>query len=705
MSLKIWLPLNGSLKNQGVNPTVFTNLSASNTTSSTNGKVTSNCYYNDSFTVGGLRSNNPVLLGSNQSMFCWFKITTLTSSSNLGGGLVSQHRYGSNSGMGITIKYVSSTTGYLSINTGNGSSRTYNTYCGTTLLQANVWYHGGYTYDGSTIKIYLNGVCENTISYSGMSVPSDYLTVFCWSMNGTSGSDVYWNYKFNGRINDVRVYDHCLSLKEVKNLAKGLMLHYPLSRPQDNLVTSSYIGKSAQWTVGDTTYGKLSRSVSADGKQNSTTYTISAKVKTTGNRNIAMYYNDTGWVGGKAWNTGWQTTNGEWKVISKTFTTASDQSSYTVVTAMYSQTDKTNGEVFVEWFKLEKGNKATPWIPNMTDTMSKNMPINSVSPSGYLVNASAVNVGSASSSTQWMFATFTPIGGGNFQPRIHRVRFKVTVLAGSVSTVTVLFYNLSTSTGNTRIDAPIVNGYVDIFITPSSAIPNLLIYAGVAGATANKHILIENVLVYDQFNVSDTSGYNNNGSAINIKDVNSDTARYLASYPFNGSNSYIRCLDPIKSSATEFTISFWVYLNNISTTMCLWNGRTTAGASVALFIVNSNMYFDDSTRTTVTTELTANNWIHIVGTWKSGGKKILYVNGISKSSVNAGTLSKSNNYATIGLSSASDATPSGNPFNGKISDVRIYATALSADDVKELYNVGASIDKNGNMHCYELVEV
>jgi len=64
--------------------------------------------------------------------------------------------------MGITIKYVSSTTGYLSVNTGTGSARTYNTYCGTTLLQANTWYHGGYTYDGTNIRIYVNGVCEKT---------------------------------------------------------------------------------------------------------------------------------------------------------------------------------------------------------------------------------------------------------------------------------------------------------------------------------------------------------------------------------------------------------------------------------------------------------------------------------------------------------------------------------------------------------------
>lgn len=219
MGLKIWLPLNNSITNMGNTSSVSFTILSNNTTTNSNGLI-GGCYSNNSNTAGGMRSSTVVSLGQKQSMSCWFKFNSLMSASNLGGSLVNQHRYPNNTGMGLTIKYVSSTTGYLSVNTGNGSSRTYNTYCGTTLLQANRWYHACYTYDNGTLKIYVNGVCEYTGSIGAQSVPADYITVFCWSMDATSGTAVHANYKLNGYLNDVRVYDHTLSAEEVAAIAR-----------------------------------------------------------------------------------------------------------------------------------------------------------------------------------------------------------------------------------------------------------------------------------------------------------------------------------------------------------------------------------------------------------------------------------------------------------------------------------------------------
>src|SRR4029078_6505087 len=42
---------------------------------------------------------------------------------------------------------------------------------GTTSVQKNVWYHVAGTYDGSNLKIYVNGVMEGTVAHTGM-IPS-----------------------------------------------------------------------------------------------------------------------------------------------------------------------------------------------------------------------------------------------------------------------------------------------------------------------------------------------------------------------------------------------------------------------------------------------------------------------------------------------------------------------------------------------------
>lgn len=43
-------------------------------------------------------------------------------------------------------------------------------------------------------------------------------------------------------------------------------------------------------------------------------------------------------------------------------------------------------------------------------------------------------------------------------------------------------------------------------------------------------------------------------------------------------------------------------------------------------------------------------------------------------------------------------------FVGKMSDARVYVTALSSDDVADLYRVSASIDCHGNVMVSEVME-
>ena len=183
--------------------------------------------------------------------------------------------------------------------------------------------------------------------------------------------------------------------------------------------------------------------------------------------------------------------------------------------------------------------------------------------------------------------------------------------------------------------------------------------------------------------------------------LNTNTARYSNSLTFN--SSYIRVPDILTTGIKAYSISVWLR-PTVNQTGCIWNGRTTTGKSNAIFYLSGGIRFDDDGSMTQAGSLTLNQWNHVVCTYKNGGKKYIYINGIKVGEANAGAISHTNTYASIGMSQAGDATPSGNNFAGQMSDYRIYRTELSQNDVLELYKVGASIDNFGKLHCYELVE-
>ena len=76
----------------------------------------------------------------------------------------------------------------------------------------------------------------------------------------------------------------------------------------------------------------------------------------------------------------------------------------------------------------------------------------------------------------------------------------------------------------------------------------------------------------------------------------------------------------------------------------------------------------------------------------------LYVNGQLKITGTTGTVPTGNYF--IG----SWSTATGQNFEGRMSDFRIYATALTADQVKQLYEVPISLANNGTLFANEFNE-
>lgn len=206
-------------------------------------------------------------------------------------------------------------------------------------------------------------------------------------------------------------------------------------------------------------------------------------------------------------------------------------------------------------------------------------------------------------------------------------------------------------------------------------------------------------IMYDNI-IYDTSGYGNNGSITDstCPTWSSDTPRYKGSYVFNGNNQYISGLSPITSSTKEFSIACWVYLNKLGITMTLFTARTAVGFGIALFVTNDKLRFYDNTRSSFNYSLQDKNWFHLCVT-RNEDKKKLYINGqLVEESSDVGDMQNIGKYFTIGGSEASDTgIATDNFLNGKLSDFRIYATALSDTDILELYQSSASVDNNGNL--------
>jgi hypothetical protein len=73
----------------------------------------------------------------------------------------------------------------------------------------NQWFHTAMTYDGTTMKVYLNGALNGSTQFSG--------TIEQSTQSLRLGQGIGNEY-FPGKIDDVRIYNRALSATEVKQL-------------------------------------------------------------------------------------------------------------------------------------------------------------------------------------------------------------------------------------------------------------------------------------------------------------------------------------------------------------------------------------------------------------------------------------------------------------------------------------------------------
>jgi hypothetical protein len=233
MALVGWWPLDGNTNDYSVN----NNTGVNNNVTFVNGKIGQAGSFNGTATsFVGLPASNSFKPQLPISISLWYKPNIL----NVEQMLFQNDDYncsgwaspssGSNLYHGIAIIIGSSNS--ISASYGNGgscasSSRRSAGSASGVINNTNFWYHITVVIKGPTnFEIYLNGT-SLPLTYSGTGNSLTYS-----SSNGRIGGASNGGLPSNSLINDIRLYDHILSQKEINELAKAKVLHYVFNKDE-----------------------------------------------------------------------------------------------------------------------------------------------------------------------------------------------------------------------------------------------------------------------------------------------------------------------------------------------------------------------------------------------------------------------------------------------------------------------------------------
>jgi hypothetical protein len=237
MSLQLWLPLNGDLTNNGL---MDIEMTCATPSWSDAGKIGKCANFNGSINNMICSSTTKFNYTDNVSFALWLYHTGVGSTQayafTIGRADMGGYGYG--------IRIVSSTQ----IGVWFGS------HCATVNCSANTWHHVVGVMESEWFHVYIDGALKYSTNNLSKPTYSDGGGVGLGGFRYASGN----LYSFVGRINDFRIYDHCLSRKEVKEISKGLMLHYPLDNNGmgcKNIVAGNFNAVATQ--SGNTNTGTL----------------------------------------------------------------------------------------------------------------------------------------------------------------------------------------------------------------------------------------------------------------------------------------------------------------------------------------------------------------------------------------------------------------------------------------------------------------
>lgn len=637
MALQVWLPLTKDLSNQGLYNCSITDKGA--TYSSSVGKLGGSYMFNPESSQSGtkyilLNATTADIFQSGQSfsLACWFKLTGSLYSN--GCGLIAGNVY-TNKGIGLLLWNNSGNTKVCVQMCFDGTEREWKP--NITAFSQNVWYHICFTYEQSTRKLslYINGSLVDSLIET-----RDWVAHTTQKIAIGLGTQGGWGYTLPGYMNDARIYDHCLSPKEVKEIAQGLVLHYPL----DNILPAEM--------------------------------DIYEYIQSTGTQWI-----DTGYV-----------LKGPFRIESDMELTQL-QSFQTMYGFMISSSTITPR------MGLHNYPQST-WMIGINDTVS---------------------FGTANTSRHKFVHTY--------ENGTESVYIDGTLAKSNTKTTTELSSNAMSLGLFARNQNTVVN-YSKMKLYSFKIYDNGILvrdmvpcsYKGTIGMydrAGNKFytnsgtgtFTLSSTKLYSYPNVVyDCSGYGNNGNVNGLITTSSDTSRYESSTKLPDSACAIG-IGNLSTIVPEGIFTFNVWFKKVTGEWSSKSWETILGGPSGFELEgklssSQNAYVhpynwgggSTSTPNSYSMAYDLDKWNMVTMVRNDTGTKF-YINGEFK--VNGSTRGSipSGDYFIGAWKTATQQN-----YRGYFSDARIYATALSDANIKELYDTAASIDNGGNLHDFECVE-
>lgn len=225
----------------------------------------------------------------------------------------------------------------------------------------------------------------------------------------------------------------------------------------------------------------------------------------------------------------------------------------------------------------------------------------------------------------------------------------------------------------------------------------------------NGNFVVDNLRLY--FNPDSYLSYPSSGTTINDLSGNSlngtlsNTTFNKSYFTFNGSNSTLSSPDSalIEPGSGDFTVEVWVNHSVIAgSSRCIlsktdggnaadWGYGLRTSSSGATFMEIGN---GSTSTTSPSYTLSTNTWYQVVGVFTniSSNSIELYVNGVSRGSSSHSFASVRNTTSSLSIGSFNNNIGGfGQWVNGKIGIVRLYSSALSASDVSKNFEANRSI--------------